>query len=140
MKGRTTIFLLGLLALTGCGPTPQEELLKKWIAHIDESRNILARVSDEASAKTALTELNKAVENFEQTVNKHKQQAGSKIAKEEDQRLARKYGEEFEKLGNRFRGESERIKNRHPEAWQILEPAVRKVKGVQSPAERVLGR
>jgi hypothetical protein len=140
MTSRTTICLLGFLVLTGCGSTPQEELLKKWMAHLDESRNILARVSDEASAKTALAALNQSVEAFEQTVTKHKQDAGSKIAKEEDQRLASKYGEEFEKLGNRFRGESERIKGRHPEAWQILEPAIRKVKGVKSPAERVLGR
>jgi hypothetical protein len=125
-----------LLPLAGCGTSPEEDLMKNWIGHIEETRGILSKVSDEASAQTALPELKKSIEAFDAIVASSKVDTRATVP----ENVMKKYGEKFERAGNAFRGERERIQNRHPEAWKIVEGTVIKVKGVKSPGDRVLGR
>lgn len=126
-----------LAAVSGCQPSPQEKLLQKWIAHIEEAREILAGVDGKDSALAALPKLLASLEAFEQVVGKTIGEAGPAIPKAEDERLNRNYGDQFETAGNKFRSQRDRIKSRHPEAWQILADTVAQVKGVMSPAERL---
>jgi hypothetical protein len=116
--------------------TPYENLMRQWIAHIDEATAQLAGVDDEASAQDAAAKLEASNDDVMELM-KHTREENGEITSEEDGRLWDKYGYQFEEAGRKFRNRRDALRGRRPELWKILEEAAGQTPGVKSPAEQM---
>jgi hypothetical protein len=107
MRSLRSLALVLLLALAGCGRTP-DALVSRQISVLDEAAETLATITDESSADAAAPKLGKLQRELNDLVPRVK---ALDLKHDEREAVENKHREQMESARKRFEAEVERVGN-----------------------------